>query len=1274
MLMDLQNVDCHIHQASLVKTDLIPLLMDVLNVDCPIHHASLVKTDLILILMDVLNVDCHMHHVSLVKTCLITLLMDVLNVDYPIHHISLVKTDLIPLLMDVLNVDCPIHHSSLVKTYLIPLLMDVLNVDCHIHPGIPCQNRFDPHADGCTKCGLSYTPCIPCQNRLDPHADGCTKCGLSYTPCIPCLNRFDPLADDAQKEIEDLVHRPLNSLLCVPVTSKTNDQLIALACLINKKDGNKFTSDDITCIQQSFCYTSSVLTSTLAFQNERKLKNQTQAMLKVARHLFTNLGEFLSQCIHGDYDPFPRIQSMGCEIPISGKGIAECIAVNKLKQINHSVILKRKSQSSSKRVGKELDKSFNRSHHSIKTLTSEIQRVYEEDQRRKSQVDLLSTDKVSAELKEQREEQEKIIFSKSFKYLTGLESQIKSRSNEIVTQKCDHIEKDGHAVRTQKAELDVQNPVVNSSCLTFEMDPSTRPADTDSAQPGEKASTTRLSTGSLSDVSTVGLDDDLELSGSELDSTFISVAEDMEEHLSTKTDDADDLEKYFDAWSPLNSEMKSKCSYSDTAVIQDTAKSIQDICQSSVSMGLKESKCRLSKSDPSLNASLSSSSTDMKTPLNTAFLAGKSDPSVSGVVWQTSITSQQDSQVTVVDVTNSGCHSRTPISFSHSLQGFSTAAAQSDQLERTVHHYKSHIGSKSEPKVLLSESLTMLRRIQFPVGDDYLWSEMAQVCLASHIGQVAQVCLASHIGQAAQVCLASHIGQVAQVCFASHIGQVAQVCLASHIGQVAQVCLASHIGQVAQVCLASLIGLVVQVCLASLIGNIKNFSCHYAESCTRDSLLAQHKKLHGIALLSLGDLTKLLREVMQQARNLTQAERCSVFLIENETEELVAKVFDGITTNDEVQTEIRMPVTQGIAGHVATTGELLNIKDAYAHHLFYRGIDESTGFRTRNILCFPIKDENDVVLGVAQLCNKKTGPFFTAFDEEVATAFGIYCCIAISHSLMYTKVQEAQHRNKLANELMIYHMQVSDDDMKTLAKSEIPTPKKIDPDFDKFLYPPRIVPEFETLKNSISIFEDLGFISRWRIRKETLVRFLMMVKRGYRNPPYHNWMHAYSVGHFCYLLVKNLQLQNFLDDIEIFGLFVSCLCHDIDHRGTNNSFQVASQSVLATLYSSEGSVMERHHFAQTMCILNTDGCNIFENLSSKDYQHVLDIVRDVILATDLAHHLRILKSLEAMAKEGYEKSSIKCHKLLLCLLMTACDLSDQTKKWENTKHIAWTWM
>uniref|UniRef100_A0A673YLT0 Phosphodiesterase n=1 Tax=Salmo trutta TaxID=8032 RepID=A0A673YLT0_SALTR len=204
----------------------------------------------------------------------------------------------------------------------------------------------------------------------------------------------------------------------------------------------------------------------------------------------------------------------------------------------------------------------------------------------------------------------------------------------------------------------------------------------------------------------------------------------------------------------------------------------------------------------------------------------------------------------------------------------------------------------------------------------------------------------------------------------------------------------------------------------------------------------------------------------------------------------------------------------------------------------------------------------------------------------------------------------------------------------------------------------------------ISMFEDMGFINTYKINMHTLARFCLMVKRGYRDPPYHNWMHAFSVSHFCYLLCKNLELSNYLEDIEMFALFVSCMCHDLDHRGTNNSFQVASKSVLAGLYSSEGSVLERHHFAQTIAILNTQGCNIFEKLSRKDYQRMLDLMRDIILATDLAHHLRILKDLQKMADVGYNTKDPQHHNLLLCLIMTSCDLSDQTKDWKTTWKIA----
>nr|KAF6438596.1 phosphodiesterase 2A [Molossus molossus] len=417
----------------------------------------------------------------------------------------------------------------------------------------------------------------------------------------------------------------------------------------------------------------------------------------------------------------------------------------------------------------------------------------------------------------------------------------------------------------------------------------------------------------------------------------------------------------------------------------------------------------------------------------------------------------------------------------------------------------------------------------------------------------------------------------------------------------------------------------------------------------------------------LDDVSVLLQEIITEARNLSNAEICSVFLLDQN--ELVAKVFDGGVVDDESY-EIRIPANQGIAGHVATTGQILNIPDAYAHPLFYRGVDDSTGFRTRNILCFPIKNENKEVIGVAELVNKINGPWFSKFDEDLATAFSIYCGISIAHSLLYKKVNEAQYRSHLANEMMMYHMKVSDDEYTKLLHDGIQPVASIDSNFASFIYTPRSLPEDDTSMAILSMLQDMNFINNYKIDCPTLARFCLMVKKGYRDPPYHNWMHAFSVSHFCYLLYKNLELTNYLEDIEIFALFVSCMCHDLDHRGTNNSFQVASKSVLAALYSSEGSVMERHHFAQAIAILNTHGCNIFDHFSRKDYQRMLDLMRDIILATDLAHHLRIFKDLQKMAEVGYDPTNKQHHSLLLCLLMTSCDLSDQTKGWKTTRKIA----
>ena len=89
-----------------------------------------------------------------------------------------------------------------------------------------------------------------------------------------------------------------------------------------------------------------------------------------------------------------------------------------------------------------------------------------------------------------------------------------------------------------------------------------------------------------------------------------------------------------------------------------------------------------------------------------------------------------------------------------------------------------------------------------------------------------------------------------------------------------------------------------------------------------------------------------------------------------------------------------------------------------------------------------------------------------------------------------------------------------------------------------------------------------------------------------------------------------------------------------------------------------------------MCILNTEGCNIFESLTSQEYSEALDLLRNNILATDLASHFRNVDKQKAIISQGYKKDDLEQRKQLHAMFMTCCDLSDQTKTWKVSKKTA----
>lgn len=129
-------------------------------------------------------------------------------------------------------------------------------------------------------------------------------------------------------------------------------------------------------------------------------------------------------------------------------------------------------------------------------------------------------------------------------------------------------------------------------------------------------------------------------------------------------------------------------------------------------------------------------------------------------------------------------------------------------------------------------------------------------------------------------------------------------------------------------------------------------------------------------------LDELLETFTLKIGQILQADRTTIFVVDEDRQELWSKIAQG-TGGDSL--EIRLPLDQGIAGYVATSGEGLNIPDAYADQRFSDATDQQTGYRTRNILCMPVMNSHGKVVAIAQLLNKiGTLPFSTEDEARFA--------------------------------------------------------------------------------------------------------------------------------------------------------------------------------------------------------------------------------------------------------------------------------------------------
>jgi len=149
--------------------------------------------------------------------------------------------------------------------------------------------------------------------------------------------------------------------------------------------------------------------------------------------------------------------------------------------------------------------------------------------------------------------------------------------------------------------------------------------------------------------------------------------------------------------------------------------------------------------------------------------------------------------------------------------------------------------------------------------------------------------------------------------------------------------------------------------------------------------------------LSIG---KLLSSAMETTKNALSADAVSMLLIDDKTKELTFHISLD-KAGEQIKEIYNLKKGQGIAGFVAETGLPLNIKDAYQHSNFAPEVDKKLNYRTRAMLCVPLKIRGEV-LGVIQVINKLVKPFFFSAEElEMLITISSSAAVAIDKARMH---------------------------------------------------------------------------------------------------------------------------------------------------------------------------------------------------------------------------------------------------------------------------------
>ncbi|MGQ9638099.1 MAG: GAF domain-containing protein [Thermodesulfobacteriota bacterium] len=165
----------------------------------------------------------------------------------------------------------------------------------------------------------------------------------------------------------------------------------------------------------------------------------------------------------------------------------------------------------------------------------------------------------------------------------------------------------------------------------------------------------------------------------------------------------------------------------------------------------------------------------------------------------------------------------------------------------------------------------------------------------------------------------------------------------------------------------------------------------------------------GQILNSTLDPIEVRKRAIEAATKLMRAEAGSLLLVDEEERHLFFEVALG--DKGESVKKILLEIGKGIAGWVAQTGQSLVVNDTERDPRFFKEIDERVGFKTKNILCVPVRVKNRI-LGVLEAINKKDGESFNEEDLSLFVSLVDQMAIALDNARLYEELEEMFYKQQ----------------------------------------------------------------------------------------------------------------------------------------------------------------------------------------------------------------------------------------------------------------------